>query len=205
MNLPETPIGPTDTGQETRPCSVCREIIKPDARKCIHCDSYQGWRGRIGLSTEVLSLLVALVAVSGPMIPVVTDAFVADNSDISISFQQAASNEVSVFVSNSGTRPGTLLSSGALILTAKDGTDHRYRLEVIGARASLLVSPGTSQLRTFFAFSYGVPEPASRVECWLIFQTTEFRGNDRIAEIPIECEKTFALVPKPPASTPAKP
>jgi hypothetical protein len=83
-----TPASSTPaTVSDAKPCKVCGEAIKRSARKCIHCDSYQDWHANIGMSTTVLSLLVALVAVLTPAVPVMKTTFSSKNSSLSFSLQ----------------------------------------------------------------------------------------------------------------------
>jgi hypothetical protein len=89
---------------------VCAEPIKKAARKCIHCDSYQDWHANIGMSSTVLSLLVALVSVLTAAIPVVKDAFTPKNALLTATFQGANSDRLSVLFTNQGTRPGSVSS-----------------------------------------------------------------------------------------------
>ena len=42
-----------------------------EAKKCIHCGSYQSFGGRINFSATILSLLVALIAVIGAAVPTI--------------------------------------------------------------------------------------------------------------------------------------
>ena len=49
--------------------------------------SYQGGLRRVGLSSTVLSLLVALVSVLTAAVPVLKDALTPKNSDITATYQ----------------------------------------------------------------------------------------------------------------------
>ena len=52
-------------------CRVCHEEIEEDARKCIHCGSFQNKiRNSFNFSAVILSLLVALISVITASIPV---------------------------------------------------------------------------------------------------------------------------------------
>lgn len=55
-------------------CIECRSEIPDGAMKCVHCNAYQTWRRHIRFSSTFLPLLVALVSVSGLVIPIIGNA-----------------------------------------------------------------------------------------------------------------------------------
>lgn len=63
-------------------CVACRLEIENGATKCVHCGSYQSWRGSIALSSTILSLLVALVSVTTVLIPTLMSQFARNAGDI---------------------------------------------------------------------------------------------------------------------------
>src|SRR3954470_22174836 len=75
----ETPPAPA-----MRECDVCRDPIRVDARKCLRCDSYQGWRSYVGFNTTVLSLLVALVSSTATLLPVISRVAQRDFSNVTV-------------------------------------------------------------------------------------------------------------------------
>jgi hypothetical protein len=75
----------TPKQRATAPCVTCKEQIVLGATKCIHCDSFQDWRGTLSISSTVLSLSVALVAVLGFTLPIIRETTTPKNSDISLS------------------------------------------------------------------------------------------------------------------------
>jgi|GEM_PF-6322569 len=88
-------------------CRVCHEEIVAGAVKCIHCDSYQRpWRRRLDFSNTILALLVALVSVSGVMIPVILDACARKDSDVRVMFLSMSPHhdELWLLATNRGTR-----------------------------------------------------------------------------------------------------
>ena len=95
--------------QGLKRCEVCQEPINERALKCIHCSSEQGFmRRRLGLSSTVLSLLVALVTVLTAAIPVIKNAFTPEDLRVTAAFQAADAHSVSVMVSNNGIRAGSV-------------------------------------------------------------------------------------------------
>lgn len=98
---------PTGTS-DMKACKVCAEPIKKAARICTHCNSYQDWRIGLSMSNTVLALLVALIAVVTAAVPVFKEAFTPKNSSLAIAFQVANTKALTVLVTNTGIRPGTV-------------------------------------------------------------------------------------------------
>lgn len=79
------------------------------APKCVTCESYQGWRRHISMSTTMVALLTALVSVLSIAVPPMLRALQPDNSKISVAF--GGDDEEGAFyllAINVGNRPGTL-------------------------------------------------------------------------------------------------
>src|SRR5215469_8570287 len=108
--------------QDWRVCKICGEPISTTARKCTHCDSYQDWRGGINISNTVLSLLVALVSVLAVAIPAIHEALKAKNSELRFAFQGVNKEAITIFATNSGTRPGAVQSTLTLKVSAAGKT-----------------------------------------------------------------------------------
>jgi hypothetical protein len=103
--------------QGIKACKVCGEPIRQTARKCIKCGSYQGWFSGLGLSASILALLTALLSVATVAVPVIRDALTPKDSSLAFSLQGEGSPDViSVLVTNSGIRPGTV-GGGVLFVT----------------------------------------------------------------------------------------
>lgn len=112
-------------------CKICKEEIKPEAIKCIHCDSFQDWRGSLNFSGTVLSLLVALVSVLGVVVPVLKDTFTPKNSDLVVSAPYlvwsydnntsvTAPSILRIVITNTGVRTGWVNSANIEIHFNKD-------------------------------------------------------------------------------------
>jgi hypothetical protein len=89
---------------------MCRKEIPSGAKICTECDSYQDWRRYFGLSSTILSLLVALVSVLTVAVPVLRHALTADRSEIrcNVLGWNENSGEVTLVVSNKGPRPSAI-------------------------------------------------------------------------------------------------
>lgn len=55
--------------EEDKHCWACLQPIKSAQRYCLECKSWQNWRRHLNLSTSTLSLIVALLAVTSTLIP----------------------------------------------------------------------------------------------------------------------------------------
>ena len=84
------------------PCPVCREPIKPGARKCIHCDSVLDWRGWLGVSQTTLALLVALISVVAGTAPQIKDLLTPKTSSLVVSFRQVLNQNLELIGWNQG-------------------------------------------------------------------------------------------------------
>ena len=106
--MAEAHVGPLPDG--TKPCKICQEPINRGARKCIHCQSSQGWLSGLAVSATMMSLLVALVSVLAAAVPAFKSLLTPVNSDLVFVPQGMTRETVSVLVYNRGIRPGTFRS-----------------------------------------------------------------------------------------------
>ena len=147
--MAETHIGELPPG--TKRCKVCAEPINISAKKCIHCQSDQGWAFRLGFSATVLSLLVALVTVLTAAIPVIKDALTPRNSGLTASFQGAERSAVHVLVSNDGVRPGSVKFGEWRVAssTVPDLLGIAFVISSPQAASDQVVEPGKSKVFSF--------------------------------------------------------
>jgi hypothetical protein len=158
----------------TRPCINCAEEIKTSARQCIHCKSFQDWRAAFGVSTPVLSLLVALVSVLTVAVPVLVESITPENAKIEFTVQGSTSETIFVLVSNRGNRPGSV-AHGALTL---DGIDAMVVDLADSPGAVQIIAPGKSEL---VKYRYGFSVPGAKIgtshkKCSFSMRITDFRG-----------------------------
>jgi len=175
---------------------VCAEPINEKASKCIHCQSDQGGiRRRLGVSTTVLSLLVALVTVLTFAIPVIRDALTSRDSRLIASMQGMSDDRViAVLVSNTGARPGTV---GWANISA---IGQAFSLSVQGD-VPIVVEPGKSVLVRFKNTSPAPDLPEFRnliqmpdnFECKFVLGLTSFTGEVTTIELPISCGQVAAF------------
>jgi predicted nucleic acid-binding Zn ribbon protein len=182
-------VGPLPDG--TKHCRVCSEPINVAAQKCIHCQSEQAeWRRRLSLSTSVLALLIALIAVLTASIPVLKEAITAKDSHLIFSFQGASDQSISVLVSNQGIRPGTVhfgtvwYMKRSFLVTQSVAN---------GKIAPFVVEAGKSVLAKFVkASNANVMAPTraaldKEVPCGITIKHTTFAGRDELETLAIEC------------------
>lgn len=94
--------------QATARCSVCFEVINANAKKCIHCGSYQGMRQYVNFSSSFLALVVALISVLSFFIPLMKETFETKDSDIGVSLQFVQKDGIYLIAKNSGVRAGNI-------------------------------------------------------------------------------------------------
>lgn len=125
-------------------CRICCEPIAVGARKCIHCDSFQDWRGNLGVSATVLSLLVALVSVLTASAPILTKTLTPERSDVAFAFQGANSDYLTLLVSNAGRRPASI-THALLVDKDRNGSPNIYMDIVgLGMSAAQSIGPGST-------------------------------------------------------------
>jgi hypothetical protein len=131
-----------DSSQESKPCAVCGEKIATVALKCIHCESYQDFRRYSPLSSTILSLIIALISVATLAVPILKKTFQGENSEILISTVIPEDRKVSVFVSNSGTRPGAIIEAFMDISGLFDVKNYQMFQLRLEENLPVLVGPG---------------------------------------------------------------
>ena len=135
-----------DEINSSSPCRVCREQIKNDANKCIHCGSFQDWRRYVNFSNTVLALLVALASVMSWGIPTIKEAFKEDKSEIVFGLQNVSNEGIIMLVSNIGTKAGGL-SDASL--------DIDFNIEEIRDDNKFEVTPSSKTKLRLYASSMG--------------------------------------------------
>ena len=195
---------------EQKRCRVCAEKIEKDARKCIHCDCYQDWRGALPISTELLALMVALISVITAAAPVLANVFALKDSKLVVTFQDVDEGAVSVLVSNNGNRPGTVRYATLTIATnfpayAAKPTGNKYiRLNVDGTQKhpAVLVQPGATVPINFVSaatfdsrwFFQSVGVERDNLNCELDIAVTNFSGKDGVLPISAPCDQFAPFV-----------
>lgn len=66
----------------SKECIYCRSEIHDKAVKCKECDGYQNWRKYLNFSSNILSLLIALISVLTMSIPIIINEVKSDSSRI---------------------------------------------------------------------------------------------------------------------------
>jgi hypothetical protein len=189
----------------TKRCLVCGEPINVLAKMCVHCKSEQAAiRQKLGFSTNLLSMTVALVSVLGVVVPILIQSATPDDSHLIFSLQHATDTELFVIVSNQGKEPGTVSTAS---LQAKDGksvglrSSERAPVEVIDPKKSILLRFHKFVVdgkRVAPEFLFDAPNERT---CILSFDATTFRGERSARTIERPCS-AFAPFVKSAAGTP---
>lgn len=91
-------------------CLVCKQGIDEKAIKCAKCGSFQNWRRHVKLSGAILSLLVALVSVSGLAIPIILESIRGGQSLLKIGVSFTNDTHAYLHFQNNGDEPGLVES-----------------------------------------------------------------------------------------------
>jgi hypothetical protein len=89
-------------------CKICKEEIPNGAIYCTHCNRYQDFRRLFGISSTVLSLLVALVAVLSATLPTLIKILTPSHSDVHCSLLDWQGFQVRLVVANKGISPAVV-------------------------------------------------------------------------------------------------
>jgi hypothetical protein len=130
-------LSPTEPG--TQACVVCREPIKLGARKCVHCDSPQGWMRYLGVSTTILALLIALISVSQSALPVFLKIAEGEHTKLKLNLLSIGDTTATFLVTNSGTMPGRL---GNVWITRDDRSKAWPDFKIAYLREETLIRSG---------------------------------------------------------------
>jgi len=103
------------------PCPVCRESIKPGAKKCIRCTSALDWRRWLGVSETTLALLVALISVVGSTGPRIVELLTPRYSDLRLVLRPPVYQNLQLDAWNKGNKPSYLVSA-SISAKLKDGS-----------------------------------------------------------------------------------
>lgn len=111
MQNPESPQ------HADRICPVCAEPMKRTAIKCVKCGSYRSrFRRLLDFTNTTLALLLALLSVSGIVVPVILDSISIKEDSIHISIVGVTHDGagLDLLVINSGESPGAIKSVALL-------------------------------------------------------------------------------------------
>jgi hypothetical protein len=188
--LAEAHVGELPPG--TKACVVCGEPINIVASRCIHCQSEQGWIRRVGVSTTVLSLAVALVSVLAVAVPALKETLTTKNSHLVFSIQGASAGTVYVLVSNQGIRPGSVAGVAEVCTSENRCAWAKRPLNEI-----TLLGPGQSALLEFYPDGANphMTKKDKSSSCEVGGLTTDFVGRTTLWTVPIECMLTDHIVP----------
>jgi len=128
-------------------CTTCRELIKPNAKKCNHCGSYQDWRRFLGISSSVLALLVALVSTTSILLPILSDTLQEKDSRIELYFVGIYQRFFSLVATNHGIRAGFVPHAKLILYKNSDEKPVVWDLE---PRAEMLIVEGNATKPVMF-------------------------------------------------------
>lgn len=96
-------------------CIECKHIIPVGAVKCKECNSFQDWRRFLVLSGTALSLIVALVSVSGIVVPILIETLSAKEAFLTSAAVSNSDGNIFVLVANSGAIDGYVGAVSVLV------------------------------------------------------------------------------------------
>jgi predicted nucleic acid-binding Zn ribbon protein len=188
--MAEPHVGPLPDGMKH--CLVCAEPINRRALKCIHCQGDQSWlRQRMGYSSTVLSLLVALVSVMTASLPVIKETFTPKNSSLAFSPQGANQDYIALLASNQGVRPAVIRSAKLLI-----NGERVVNLGVAGGvgHPAYIVAAGSNKLYDLYGTNFIAPKQPLWTKCLVVVSSTDFIGSSGDTLVPIACNELTEFI-----------
>lgn len=176
-------------------CSTCREPIRPGARKCTKCDSFQDWRRFLSVGTSALALIIALVSVTSALGPSIIRMFQGEQSDLAILYVASVGDELLLLASNRGTRPAVI--HGVSPVSRPDFLD--FDMKAKGRASHVLVNPGEVQAIPVAPRLVGLPDGVyaefMQADTHDIYvHTTRFGGGKDTKTLRIPKEDLFPAV-----------
>lgn len=178
--------------EQAAECHTCLEPIRPGARKCIKCDSYQDWRRFLTASTSALALVIALVSVTSALGPGIVRMLKGDRSALSISYIAPSDDGILLLATNEGTRPAVV--HRVSFVSRPDFIDFEIK-----PKEHLLVNPGKVESITAALKVLSNPDQAyadfMRGKVHSIYvHATQFGGQRETVEISIPRDDLFPLI-----------
>lgn len=178
---------------DSKDCRICAIGIPASAKKCTHCQGFQGrFRGILNIGVPTMALLVAFVTVLGHAIPMISTALESPRDDLRLRVVtfDAESNRIELFVSNLGRRPGAL--SSALLRVPPEAaaltTVPAIRLTL--ESTTRLISPGDSKIVELHAPAGVLPRKPGILERPLRYtldvELIRFDGSLRVRPLILE-------------------
>lgn len=171
-------------GASEKPCRTCAKPMPAAALKCTECDSYQDWRRLFSFTTSLLSLLVALIAVSTAAAPVIKETLQPARSKLSFQFLDSEPpSRVLAFATNGGTRSAVIRRAYLSCNATRNGMRVGFASYQPDNQHSV-VEPGKSQV-AILQLSSDVQPIATQAKglstrdytCSLTFSGSEFDGT----------------------------
>ena len=182
-------------------CRICARPIPVEAKKCADCLSYQDWRSSLGVSTTVLSMLVALVSVVAAATPGFVSLLAGQDSKLAFGAPAMRRGAFLQFASNAGARPGVVDSAQITWFEGRSKSPGWiYLLDVQSAdQAPMVLKPGDSALVRFALDMSGegavnLPKPSGKSVCEMHTLWTSFRGDQSRTRKRLSCEDVYVAV-----------
>ncbi|OCP01321.1 MULTISPECIES: hypothetical protein [unclassified Ensifer] len=178
----------TDLIEGMKPCCVCAEPIRQEARKCSKCGSYQDWRSRIVMGATVLSttlaLLTALLAVAKESVPAIINAFKGEVSSLVFSLHKDNDDKLTILATNFGPLSETV--NGGLVYIYS-----RYLSVSLKDNVSIIVKPTESVVFDLFPVNKELTATPGGSkddqDCSISLKSSSAKGTEFWQELEVRC------------------
>jgi len=155
ISLPETaPAAAAKSSSPTlvleKPCPLCGELIKPEVRRCHHCQSDLGWRRHLTFTGTGISIVAAVIAVLAAATPAWQYLVFPNTARLRVEFvavsPDGSNGSVVVLGSNEGRATGAI-TGGTLYLfwNSKTGAHQTHIPLSVPGRQPVFIAPSSSE------------------------------------------------------------
>lgn len=134
-------------------CTECKHAIPSGARKCKECNSFQDWRRYLVLGGTALSLLVALLSVSGIVVPLLVSTLSEKTAILNSKVTSIDNGIATILVANSGTADGYAGAVSVVSDNVEHYSDTRHFSAVKASSSLPIVISLREDQRTFISAS----------------------------------------------------
>jgi predicted nucleic acid-binding Zn ribbon protein len=156
------------------PCIVCREAIKPGAQVCIHCDSAQDWTRHVARWSTFGAAILALLPLWSGASSLRQLAFPRHGAEVHVRPVRCTPDQIDLAVTNSGDRPAILVDF--TLEVRSDGTPLKQYALVPKSVDSRLLKPDDTFILGLEPRTEGAPVTVPTVST----KVCEYRARVRI-------------------------
>lgn len=162
----------------SRHCIDCKQVVLAGQKKCAVCGSFQDWRRYLSVSSTLLSLLVALISVTGVVAPILKDTLTREESAVVTRVSSGKNGQIRLVAQNAGSAAGFL--GDVRIIT--DGAKH-----IASSGGFVAVQPNNFELKNINLDREYTRFMASAGKCLLEVEILNHKLQIRVERHDLKC------------------